>query len=170
MSAGGNSNPPAEFAGVWVEQNPASGPAMRLKFTPQGSQLAVYLSYSETFGDQVFGFATIHNDKASFTVREGCAERFRTPGYSYDNPGESAWSFRLEQTTDGPARGPRLLHTHETTWNVPCGGHPIGTERNVKVLERGMTVSAQDGDSFQITSAWPPIDTKLREAPVEFLA
>ena len=106
MSAGGNSNPPAEFAGVWVEQNPASGPAMRLKFTPQGSQLAVYLSYSETFGDQVFGFATIHNDKASFTVREGCAERFRTPGYSYDNPGESAWSFRLEQTTDGPARGP----------------------------------------------------------------
>src|ERR1035438_2154342 len=60
-----------------------------------------------------------------------------SPGYSYDNPGESVWSFRLEQTTDDPAHGPRLFHTHETRWYAPCDGHPIGTERSVKVLERG---------------------------------
>ena len=166
----GDPNPPPEFAGVWVERNPASGPAMRIKLTPQGSQLAVYLSYMASWDSRPFAVATIHNDTATFTVREACAKMYQSPGYSYDNPGESVWSFRLEQTTDDPAHGPRLFHTHETRWYAPCDGHPIGTERSVKVLERGTAVSAQDGDSFQITSAWPPIDTKLREAPVEFHA
>jgi thiol-disulfide isomerase/thioredoxin len=98
MPPAGNSNRPPEFAGVWVEKNPASGPAMRIKLTPKGSQLALYLSYSETFGDYVFGVARIHNNNVSFTERQDCIEKYRTPGYSYDNPGENSTTLLQKGT------------------------------------------------------------------------
>ena len=98
----GNPNPTPEFAGAWIEKSPASGPAMRLKFMPRGSQVEVYLSYAASWDSRPFGVATIHNDNATFTVREDCAERFRTPGYNYDNPGESVWSFRLASISTPP--------------------------------------------------------------------
>ena len=129
---------PSEFAGVWVEQNPAKGHgAMRVKLVPEGSQLAVYLSYSQIFEGDILNVAKINDNKATFTLREGCAKTYQTPGYSYDNPGESVWSFSLEKTSEsGSSRGPRLFYTDETRWTAPCGGHPVGTERTAKVLER----------------------------------
>src|SRR5271157_781502 len=64
----------------------------------------------------------------------------------------------LGQRTDGPALCPILTYTQETIWNVPCDGHPIGTERTVRVLERGITASGQDAGSFQVTAASPNAD------------
>ncbi len=121
----------AEFAGVWVERSPAIGHAMRVKFTPRGSQLAVYLSYTQIFQNDPFSVATIKDYKATFIVRGGCGKMHQTPGYSYDNPGESVWSFSLEKTSGGGSSR-RLFHTVVTRWTAPCGGHPIGTERTTK--------------------------------------
>jgi peroxiredoxin len=144
---------PSEFAGVSVEQNPANGQrAMRVKFTPQGAQLAVYLSYFHVFDGRIFGVAKISDIKATFTLRQDCAKRFQTPGYSYDNPGQNVWSFSLEATTErSSSRGPRLFHTRDTKWTSPCGGHPIGTERNAEmVLERVASLTGQVAPDFTL--------------------
>jgi TonB family protein len=165
----GNPEPASAFAGIWVEKNPTSGPPMRLKLAPRGSQIEVYLSYTASWGSRPFGVATIQNDNATWTEIQTCGEMHRKPGYNYDHPGDNFWNLSIRRPIADSALGPILFYTQETRMYVPCGGS-IGTQRIVKVLERETTASALDGDSFQIISAGPPIETKLHQAPVEFHA
>jgi hypothetical protein len=128
--------PLANYSGLWLEIRPVSGPPMNLKLTQNGSQVTVQLSYNGTFGDDVFGIATINNDRATWTVPQPCAPQFRTAGYNYDNPGINLCSIALRQGfKDGqPAR--MLVYEQDVRWNVPCGGNPIGTQRIRKTLSQ----------------------------------
>jgi hypothetical protein len=127
---------PLSFSGLWVELRPDSGPPMRLKLTQAGSQVQVRLSYRESFTDRVFGVATIENDRATWTGPQSCIDRFRSPGYNYDNPGANTFTLSLGKPIDAAHPGPSLLYIQEVQWNAPCGGHPIGTERIRKILTR----------------------------------
>ncbi len=124
--------PPPAFSGVWAEMRPASGPPMRIKLSQNGSQVMVWSSYSDSFPDRVFGTATIKNGVATWSAPQGCVERFRSPGYNYDNPGTNTFALSFLQAAGQP--GPVLVYTQVTQWNVPCGGHPIGTEGIQKLL------------------------------------
>jgi hypothetical protein len=95
------SSPPT-YSGTWVEMRPQTGPAMRLSLTQRGSQVEVRISYSGTFSVKVFGVASIQsNNSATWTAPESCATKFRKPGYSYDNPGETLFSLSLGEPIDG---------------------------------------------------------------------
>jgi hypothetical protein len=124
--------PPTGFSGVWAETRPASGPLMRIKFAQNGSQLVVWLSYSDSFGDRAFATATIKNGVATWAAPQSCVERFRSPGYNYDNPGMNTFALSFLQADGQPE--PVLVYTQATQWNAPCGGHPIGTEGLQKLL------------------------------------
>jgi hypothetical protein len=109
---------------------------MRLKLTQEGSQIEVRLSYDGTFSDRLFSLATIQSDDtATWTLGQGCKAQFRKPGYNYDSPGENLFRLSLSTPTDGSTE-PVLRYTQFTKWNVPCDGHPIGTERIAKTLQR----------------------------------
>lgn len=124
--------PPTGFSGVWAETQPTSGPPMRMKFVQNGSQLAVWLSYSDSFPDQAFATATIKDGMATWAEPQGCVERFQSSGYNYDKPGMNTFALSFLQADGQP--GPVLVYTQVTKWNVPCGGHPMGTEGLQKLL------------------------------------
>jgi hypothetical protein len=124
------------FAGVWMETRPQSGPPMRLKLTENGSQLEVRMSYTGTFGDQVFGVATIYNNMATWSSPQGCAPRFRTAGYDYSNPGVNTFTLVLKRSMDSGIPTWVLHYKQTVQWNAPCGGHPVGTELIRKVLTK----------------------------------
>jgi len=127
-----STEPPTGFSGVWIETKPTSGPPMRMKFAQNGSKLMVWLSYSDSFSDHPFGMATVKDGLATCAVRQSCAERFQSPGYNYDHPGMNTFAVSFLQA-DGQT-GPVLVYTQVAQWNVPCGGHPIGTEGRQKLL------------------------------------
>jgi hypothetical protein len=105
---------------------------MRIKFAQNGSQLMVWLSYSDSFPDSAFATATIKNGVASWAASQSCVERFQSPGYNYDKPGMNTFALSFIEAEGQP--GPVLVYTQVTKWNVPCGGHPIGTEGLQKLL------------------------------------
>jgi hypothetical protein len=119
--------PVAAFDGIWV-QTDAEGdqPPMRLDLRQNGSQIKVQLSSTDVFGN--IGHATVQNGVATWSLRQGCAERFQKPGFSYDNPGMNIFTLTL--------RDSRLLYEKETRWTVPCDGHSIGTEKISATLRR----------------------------------
>ena len=123
--------PPSEFSGVWAETKPLNGPPMRIRFAQNGSKLTVWLSYSDSFADP-FTTATIQNGVATWASRQGCAARFQSPGYQYDRPGINIFAVSFLQA-DGQPR-PVLVYTQVTKWDVPCGGHPIGSAGIQKLL------------------------------------
>jgi hypothetical protein len=62
-----------------------------------------------------------------FPMRKlSCVERFHSPGYNYDKPGMNTFALSVLGADGQP--GPVLVYTQVMQWNVPCGGHPIGTE------------------------------------------
>ncbi len=136
------------FSGLWVEITPSAagiaagakpltGPPMRLTLTQHGSQVEVRMSYTATSSGDVFGVATIQHESARWTGPESCAQEYRKPGYNYDNPGSDVFTLGLEHPIDGGGSARQeLLYTQTTTWNVPCDGHPIGTEQITKILSR----------------------------------
>jgi hypothetical protein len=127
------STPPlAGFSGDWVETKLASGPPMRLRFSQNGSQVTVWLTYSETFSDRVFGMATIKNGVATWAAKQTCAEQFQSPGFDYSNAGRNTFALSFVQP-EGQT-GPVLVFTQVTEWNAPCGGHKIGTEGRQTLL------------------------------------
>ena len=111
---------------------PASGPPLRIKFAQAGPQLLVWLSYSDSFSDRPFGTATIKNGMATWAAPQACVERFQSLGYNYDNPGVNIFALSFLQGYGEPA--PVLVYTQVTQWNVPCGGHPTGTEGVQRLL------------------------------------
>jgi len=123
---------PTGFSGVWTETKPTNGPPMRIKFTQNGSQLMVWLSYSNSFSERPFGTATIKNGIATWAAPQSCVERFRSPNYRYDKPGINTFALSFLQADGQP--GPVLVYTQVTQWNVPCGGHPVGTEGRQTLL------------------------------------
>jgi peroxiredoxin len=142
----------AQFAGVWVERNPPGDHPIRVKFTPRGSQLEVSLSVSQVFGENGSSIATIKDNKATIRQRTECGKSYQHPGYNYDNPGETVWSFSPEETT-GSGYSPRLFFTVETNRTVPCGDRTAGTERMSRVLEReeaSPTLSGQVAPDFAL--------------------
>jgi len=125
------------FAGSWVETRPLKGPPLRVRLTQNGPQIEVRISRNGTFNGKVFGVATIQSDSsATWTLLQGCAAEYRHAGYNYDNPGENLFTLRLSPQTASGSSELELLLTEDTTWNVPCDGHPIGTEHTSTVLRR----------------------------------
>jgi hypothetical protein len=124
--------PPTGFSGVWAETKPTSGPPMRIKFAQNGSQLMIWLSYSDSFSDGATATATIKNGVATWASPQSCVDRFQSPGYNYDNPGMNTFALSFLQAEGQP--GPVLVYTQVTQWNAPCGGHPIGTVGRLKLL------------------------------------
>jgi len=116
-----------------LRAQPAGGRPMRIKLSQDGSQVTVRLSYSDSFSGRVFGAATVRNGVATWTVPQGCVERFQSPGYNYDNPGLNTFTLSF-LPADGQQRRPVLVYTQVTLWNVLCGNHRIGTEGLQKVL------------------------------------
>jgi hypothetical protein len=121
--------PTPNFAGVWVEMNPkdAAHP-LRLKVEQSGSQISLYISHTQVFGSQAFFEAAISRGKATLSMPQGCAPRFRQSGYNYDNPGVMIFHVSLRGTT--------LIYEQDTQWTSPCDGHPIGIEQNTSELQR----------------------------------
>ena len=119
-----------EFGGRWLEEHPQSGPPMRLRLIPNDNQVAVHLSYTDTFSDDIFGTAIIRGNLASWSAPQSCAPQFQSPGYNYNNPGANFFSMTI-RNDDGRRM---LIYTQITRWNAPCGGNPIGTQRIQKTL------------------------------------
>jgi hypothetical protein len=131
------------YSGTWVETKPQKGRALRLNLTQNGSQIEVRMSRTGTFSGNVFGVATIQSDNsATWTLRQDCAAEFRHAGYNYDNPGENLFTLRLSQPTGSDSSEPVFLYTEDTKWNVPCEGHPIGTEHVSAVLQHEQSAPA----------------------------
>jgi len=127
--------PLPNYSGTWIEMAPQRGPAMRLQLTQEGSRIEVRLSYTGTFTGEVFVATIQSDDTARWTLGQSCVAQFRKPGYNYDNPGENLIRLSLSPPTDGSTETV-LLYTQFTKWNLPCDGHPIGTERISKTLQR----------------------------------
>jgi hypothetical protein len=106
-----------DFAGVWVEIKPASGPPARLKVTQSGSRLQIWLSYFEGFPDPPWGVAQIEKGSAIFARPQACNPPFRWDGYNYDNPGLNTFTLSLRQPTGPGDLSPLLVYLQE----------PIGT-------------------------------------------
>ncbi len=117
-----------DFQGGWVEEDPLdSAHPMRLHIVRNASTLTVWISYTEKFVGPGYT-ATINQDGAMWRWSEACAERFRQPGYNYDNPGFDTIRLRLQGTT--------LKYQREIHWLVPCDGHPAGVETVTRELGR----------------------------------
>ena len=116
----------SNFAGTWL-QTDQTNPLMRLRITQNGTQLTVWLSYTDNFG-QPFGQARIKGRYGTWSEAQRCAPQFRKPGYNYDNPGMNFFTLELQ--------GSVLTYTQVTDWTSPCDGHPVGTEQIVKHLQR----------------------------------
>jgi hypothetical protein len=119
------------FAGIWAEINPKDRAPMRLKVVQSGDQIACYISYTQVFGDRAFLQATISQGMATTSRSMGpgdCALKFQKPGYTYDNPGVYTYNISL--------RGSILVYEQDIKWTSPCDGHSIGTEQNIKKLQR----------------------------------
>ncbi len=81
--------------------------------------MQVWLSYTGSFSDRVFGVASIDNDQVTWTAPQGCSARFRFPDYNYDNPGWNRFTLYLSQSTEPGGPGPLLFFAQETHWNAP---------------------------------------------------
>jgi hypothetical protein len=129
----------AAFVGVWVDIRSSCRTIVRqFKFEEHGTQLAIYVAPSAGDGwMQMFRRTSIEGNTVRGSLPQGCGPIHQTPGYNYDRAaGNIVWSFRLEAPTKGSPFGPLLILSDETEWYVPCGGHPIGREREVTVLRR----------------------------------
>jgi hypothetical protein len=124
------------FAGVWVETHPHSGPPMRLQLLPAGDRIEIWFSYRDVFPSRPERVAAIENDRLTWSTGQGCAMRWRSPGYDYTSPGVNTFWLRLGEVTVKGKQTPALLYMQEVQWNAPCGGHPIGKERIEKTLLR----------------------------------
>jgi TIR domain len=99
-----------DWAGLWTETLAKDSRCPpRLSLAQDGNQV-------HFFGRTV----PIQNGSVSVSVQQGCAQQFQRPGYTYENPGTTTVSARLD--------GQGLVYTTDTTWNVPCDGHPAGKE------------------------------------------
>jgi len=127
IPTGANKKHLPDFSGVWVETNPEKGPPMRLDLRANGSQLTVRISYTEQFGG-VIAQPIVENETAVWRTPQGCAAQFQKPGYNYSKPGENMFTLGL--------RGSLLIYEQQTTWIVPCDGHPAGVEKTTKTLRR----------------------------------
>jgi hypothetical protein len=123
-----------QYSGIWQETNAQSGTPMRAKLEQNNNQVNVWLSYTDIFADRVDGVATIGGNRATWAIPQGCAPRFQTAGYNYDNPGTNLFVLVIRPASPGGGTARTLIYRQETTWNSPCGGHPIGTERIQKTL------------------------------------
>ena len=130
MSLATTQEPRQEFGGLWLEEHPQSGAPLRLRLIQNDNQVAVHLSYTDSFSNDVFGTATIRGNVASWSMPQSCALQFQSPGYNYDNPGTNFFSMTI-RNEDGRRM---LIYTQTTRWNAPCGGNPIGTQRLQKAL------------------------------------
>ena len=101
---------------------------MWLNLQQIGSEVTVQMSYTGAFDGGAFGKALISGNQATWTHPQGCSERFRHPGYNYDNPGSSTVRLRLD--------GSILLYEAEHSWTSPCDGHAIGATTESKRLQR----------------------------------
>lgn len=148
----------SDFQGIWVEQNPEQGPPMRLRIVQNDSTLKVSMSYRQEFGPDDFT-ATLDKGEAMWKGREGCAERFRYGGFSYDNPGFDIFRLRLQ--------GAVLEYEQEIHWLVPCDGHPPGVGKITKELWRtsGTLGSPQALDHSQPTPQAPDAQSTGSPAP-----
>jgi hypothetical protein len=115
------------FAGTWVQTVPRSGPAMHMEIMQNGSQLTVYISYTEG-SSQPFGQASMQGDNAVWALPQGCSPEYQKPGYDYTQPGMNTFTLELN--------GSVLIYTQQTKWTSPCDGHSIGTETINKNLQR----------------------------------
>ena len=132
------------YAGSWVETRPLKGPPLEVRLTQNGPQIEVRISRNGTFNGKVFGVATIQSDNsATWTLAQGCRPEYRHAGYNYDNPGKNLFTLRLSPQTTSGSSEPELLYAEDTTWNVPCDGHPIGTEHALTVLRRAQSEPAK---------------------------
>ena len=126
----------ANIAGICLEAHPHSGPPMRIKVVPAGDQIEVWASYRGTFGDRPFAKAMLENGSWTWGGAQTCAPQWRSRGYDYTFP--ATYSFELH-VSDAPLNGkhaPALLFVRVVEWNAPCGGHPIGTDREERTLFR----------------------------------
>lgn len=121
-----------EFAGIWEEIPPLApqdkGRPMWLNLQPNGAEVTVQMSYTGSFAGVAFGQAVVSGGQATWTHPQGCAQRFRHSGYSYDNPGSSTFTLRFDSSV--------LLYEAQHRWTSPCDGHPIGVETVSKKLRR----------------------------------
>jgi hypothetical protein len=108
------------FAGNWIEINPANGNQLRLQITQNGTGLNVDGN-----------IMTVVNGVAAQTHPQSCAPRFRTPGYDYNGP-----NLAGPNTLKLSISGAILIYEVIVDWLVPCGGHSPGTEYSVSRLQR----------------------------------
>jgi hypothetical protein len=108
------------FDGHWVEVNPKfPDHPIRFNITQQGNQLVGLPSPFQ-----------LKDDEAIYQEIQGCAERFRRPGFDY-NKDPSTVTLTLRP------QGQKLIYTAEAKWNTPCDGHEQGTEnKSVYELQR----------------------------------
>jgi hypothetical protein len=81
--------------------------------------VTVRISYTRSFGP-AFGKVITRSGEATWTVPQGCAERFQHPGYNCDNPGSNTFTLKLVVQS--------FCFEQGTRWTSPCNGHSIGTE------------------------------------------
>jgi hypothetical protein len=117
------------FAGVWAEINPKdTAHPLRLKIEQRGSEISLYISYTQVFSNRAFFEAAITQGRATKSMSQGCAPRFQQSGYNYDNPGVNILNVSLHGST--------LVYDQDTKWTSPCDGHPIGIQQNTRELQR----------------------------------
>jgi hypothetical protein len=128
--AAGTATPATPLVGDWSEVQPkdAAHP-MHLRIVQSGSELAVFVTYTQVFGPRPFLQAPINGAVFTASLPQGCAPSFQRSGYNYSNPGQNVFKIGL--------RGQILVYEQVTTWTSPCDGHEIGTNKpNISELQR----------------------------------
>jgi TPR repeat protein len=109
------------FAGTWVATGQSnSGLPQKLVLQQQGPQV-VFAGFHMPIRDGV----------ATWTGTQNCAPQYQHTGSKYGS-GDAAGTATLRMSL----KGDTLVYEGEWTWQSPCDGHQVGTERKATTFQR----------------------------------